>query len=72
MISKKSSLELQGIAGRGGGLEIDACQYSSLELQGVAGKLQPGATMRLFNSDSKSSLELQGIAGRKPGQVIFA
>lgn len=73
-INNKSSLELQGIAGRGGSLEVDGSRYSALELQGIAGRLKAGAFLKVLNSDTKSALECQGIAGRAGGgaTVVFA
>lgn len=72
MIRGKSALELSGIAHAGGSLEVDGSRFSALELSGIAHALQPNATLKIHNSDSKSALELSGIANGKPGQVIFA
>ncbi|WP_146038650.1 hypothetical protein [Paracoccus sp. SY] len=72
MINHLSALELQGIAMRGGSLEVDGARYSALELQGVAMRLTTGATLRVHNCAGFSALELQGIAMRKPGQVTFS
>jgi hypothetical protein len=71
MIEHLSALELGGIAARGGCLEVNGAQFSALDLGGIAARLAHGATLKIFNSNSKSSLEIGAIAARKPGQVTF-
>lgn len=74
MIQRKTSLDLQSIAGRGGSLEIDGSKFSALDLQSIAGRLKAGASLKIVNSDSKSALDCQSIAGRAGdgATVIFA
>lgn len=72
MIEHLTALDLGGIAARGGSLEINGAQFSAIDLGGIAARLANGATLKIFNSNTKSALDLGGIAARMPGQVIFA
>jgi hypothetical protein len=72
MIQHLSTVELGGIAARGGSLEINAAAFSALDLGGIAARLAHGATLKIHNSAAFSALEMGGISARMPGQVIFA
>ncbi len=72
MINHLTALDLQGIASRGGSLEVDGAVYTAMDLQGIAIRLTPGAHLKIHNSKTKTALDLQGIASSKPGQVVFA
>ena len=72
MINSRSANELTGIVKAGGSLEVDGSTLSAIQLKGIANELQPGAYMKIFNTQEKTPLELAGIAKAKPGQVIFA
>jgi hypothetical protein len=72
MIEHLSANDLLVIAGQGGGFEVNGAQFSALDLGIIASRLRPGATLKIFNSNSKLATELGSIAAQKPGQVIFA
>lgn len=72
MIRHLSALDLGSVAGRGGSLEVNGAQFNALDLGSIAARLQPGATLKIFNCQRFSALDLGSIAARKPGQVIFS
>ena len=71
MLKHLNVLELGGIAGRGGSLEVNGAQFNASELGGIAARLKHGATLKVYNCQKFNSLELGGIAARAPGQVTF-
>jgi hypothetical protein len=74
MIGNKSALDLQEIAAQGGSFEVDGNQYSLAELESIAGRLKPGASLKIFNSDTFGEMECQLIAARsgEGATVIFS
>lgn len=72
MIEGRTILELGSLAIAGAGLEVNGAQFTALELASLAMKLQPGATLRIVNSNRLSQLECNSIALAKPGQVSFS
>jgi len=72
MIEHLSHVQLVNIATRGGSLEVNGARFSAAELIDIAVRLQPGASLKIYNCNSKSEKDLINIASRKnQGQVIF-
>lgn len=69
---KKSVLDLKGVVSSGGGLIIDANEYSTLDLKGIASSAsKKGVKITLKNSKKLSTLDLKGIASSGKGSIIF-
>lgn len=67
-----SVLDLMGIAGAGGSLEISASGKTALDLMGVAGAgRKHGAKLVLRDCGHLTALDKMGVAGASPGNVTF-
>jgi hypothetical protein len=67
-----STLDLKGIAASGGGMIIDASNFSTLDLKGIAASASgKQAQIILKNLLGKSALDLKGIAASGKGCVVF-
>ncbi|MDH7805720.1 MULTISPECIES: hypothetical protein [unclassified Rhizobium] len=72
MITNKTSDSLKQLARAGASLEVDAARFPSATLAQVAALLQPGAFLKVCNSDRYATDGLHNIVSAKPGQVILA
>lgn len=67
-----STLDLKGIAASGGGMILDAGNYSTLDLKGIVSTASgKKAQIILKNLRGKSVLDLKGIAASGNGCVVF-
>lgn len=72
MMSKRDLADLVAIAQKGGGFELNACDYTPAELVAVADSLCNGATLRILGAGGWSTAELGSIAQHgPPGAVQF-
>jgi len=68
----KSTLDLKSIAASGGGMILDAKDYSTLDLKSIAASASgKQAQIILKNASTKSTLDLKSIAASGNGCVIF-
>ncbi|WP_336691098.1 MULTISPECIES: hypothetical protein [unclassified Chryseobacterium] len=68
----KSTTDLKSMVRLGGGISIDASNYSTTDLQSFARLAQvSGATIIIRNADAKSTPDLQSLARLSPGKIIF-
>ena len=72
MIRHLSTMDLGSVAARGGSLEVNGAHFTAMDLRSIAGRLQPGATLKVFNCQKFNTMDLGSIAARAPGQVIFS
>lgn len=69
---KKSSLELRSILAAGGGVVVNAEDYTALELRSIAAAGQSsGGKLIIRHALRLSTLECRGIAAGKNGCVVF-
>ncbi|MEV5031630.1 hypothetical protein MRBLMC3_000813 [Sphingobium sp. LMC3-1-1.1] len=67
-----TQLELLGLAGAGGGIDISVRGFKQIDLLGIAGAgKSKGAKLILRDAGLLSSLDRLGIAGANPGNVTF-
>ncbi|STQ89317.1 hypothetical protein [Iodobacter fluviatilis] len=67
-----SVLDLKGIAVSGGGMILDARQFTALDLNSIAASASgKKAQIVLKNLQGKSALDLKGIAASGNGCVVF-
>ncbi|GAB3721196.1 hypothetical protein GCM10027594_01510 [Hymenobacter agri] len=68
----KTATDLEGIARAGGGMSLDATQYTTTALQGIGrAASSSGATIVIRNAGTKTTTDLQAIARTSPGNFIF-
>lgn len=65
----RSALEIKKIVSVGGGVIVDASQYSTVDLKAIAANAK--ANIVLKNTDDMSTLDLRSIASAGKGHVII-
>lgn len=68
---RKTSSELSSIARAGGGISVEAANYTASELSSIARALTTGAQLIVRGASVKTSAELESIARAARGQVLF-
>lgn len=68
----KSTTDLCNISRAGAGMKIDATKYSTTDLCSIArAGSGSGATLIIYNADTKSTTDLCSIGRAGSGRVIF-
>lgn len=68
----KTTIDLREVARAGGGMSIDAMNYTTIELKEIGRAASTsGATIVLRNADTKTATDLKEIARTSPGKFIF-
>ncbi len=65
----RSALEIKKIVSVGGGVIVDASQYSTVDLKAIAANAK--ANIVLKNTDEMSTMDLRSIASAGKGHVII-
>ena len=65
----RSALEIKKIVSVGGGVIVDASQYSTVDLKSIAANAK--ANVVLKNTDEMSTMDLRSIASAGKGHVII-
>lgn len=65
----RSALEIKKIVSVGGGVIVDASQYSTVDMKAIAANAK--ADIVLKNTDDMSTLDLRSIASAGKGHVII-